>query len=320
MKNCNKNEKTEEMQAIVNSIECILFSLNKFSLNINKQKKNSFFYFLNIIHSWITNKKNSNKNFVLVFLQTSERVYNFIKILIGITNRFKILEISKKFKFLLNRNFIYLTLKNSINFIQICKSLKKNKKLDKSLFFSINNQVTENYLFVENGNGKFEFKFMNIFEDNRKYFFFLNQFTKVNPLDFGITIKNLKLYDFLNSFNFKLKRSTNSYIKFINFMKKINYFKTLVILDDLKNLHNFQFKNITHDFSSITKNSSFRYNLSAIKKFNSNKVRGLIISNKIWKKNNLFNRIDPRTLTVIFKIKSLSNKDNLSGIKSFFYF
>jgi len=45
MKYCNKNEKTEEMQAIVNSIECILFSLNKFSLNINKQKKIHFFTF-----------------------------------------------------------------------------------------------------------------------------------------------------------------------------------------------------------------------------------------------------------------------------------
>lgn len=320
MKYFNKNKKTKEMQIIVSSIECLLFSLKKFSLNINAQKKLSFFYFLNIIHSWITNKKNSNKNFVLVFLQTSEKIYNFIKILIGITNRFKIIEFSKKFKFLLNKNFIHLTLKNNTNFIQISQRFKKNKKFDMSLFFSINNQVIENYLFVENRNSKFDFKFLNIFEDNRKYFFFLNQFTKVNLLDLGIGIKNVELYHFLNSFNFKLKRSTNTSINFINSMKKINYFKILVILDNLKNLHNFQFKNITDDFSIITKKSSFRFNLSAIKKFNSNKVRGLIIKNKIWKKNNLFNRIDPRTLTVIFKIKSLSNKDHLSEIKSFFYF
>ncbi len=308
------------MQSIVSSIDCLLFSLKKFSLNINKQKKLSFFYFLNIIHSWITNKKGSNKNFVLVFLQTSEKVYNFIKILIGITNRFKILEFSKKFNFPLSRNFIYLTLKNNINLIQICQIIKKNKKFDTSLSFSIKNQVIENYLFVENRNGKFDFKFMNIFEDNRKYFSFLNQFKKVNFLDFGITIKNVELYHFLNSFNFKLKRSTNSFINFINFMKKMNYFKTLIILDDLKNLPNFQSKNITSYFLSITNNSSLRYNLNAIKKFNSNKVHGLVISNKIWKKRNLFNRIDPRTLTVVFKIKSLSKKNHLSGIKSFFYF
>jgi hypothetical protein len=320
MNHSNKNEKTEEMQIIVNSIECLLFSLKKFSLNMNNQKKVSFFYFLNIMHSWITNKKNSNKNFVLVFLQTSEKVYNFIKILIGITSRFRILDFSKKFKFLLSRNLIYLTLKNNINLIQICQLLKKNKKFFTSSFFSINNQLNENYLFVENGNGKFDFKFVNIFEDNRKYFFLLNQFAKFNLLDFHFTIKNVELYLFLNSFNLKLKRSINSYIKVINFMKKKNYIKTLFILDGLKNLHNFQFKSITHDFSSITRNSSFRSNLSAIKKFNSNKVRGLIISNKIWKKNNLFNRIDPRTLTVIFKIKFLSKKDNLYGIKSFFYF
>ena len=103
-------------------------------------------------------------------------------------------------------------------------------------------------------------------------------------------------------------------------VQEMNYFKTLIILDDLKNLPNFQSKNITSYFLSITNNSSLRYNLNAIKKFNSNKVHGLVISNKIWKKRNLFNRIDPRTLTVVFKIKSLSKKNHLSGIKSFFYF
>ena len=54
---------------------------------------------------------------------------------------------------------------------------------------------------------------------------------------------------------------------------------------------------------------------------NSNKSEFYIKDKKsLWKKNNLFNRIDPRTLTVLFKIKFESNKKHLTVIKSFFYF
>ena len=320
MKIDNEFVKTKEVKFIANSIEYLLFSFIEFSIKIGYQTDLRLVKAPNFRNFWTMGKKTSNRNFVLVFLQTSVKIYNFVKFLICVTNKFKILGFPKKSKLLLNRSFTYLTLKNNLNKNQIYQKFKKREKTKALLFNTPENLTTDSYLFIESRKNKFDYKFINIFDNNRKYFSFLNQFTKIKSLNFDIAIKNIRLHLFLNSFKFKLEKSLDLFIEFKNYIKTKSYFKTLIIIDDLTSFYNFHLNNIANNFSSISHSSSLRYNLNVIKKFNSNKVNVLIIEEKIWKKNNLFNRIDPRTLTVLFKIKFESNKKHLTVIKSFFYF
>ena len=200
MKINNEFVNIKEESFFVNSIEYLLFSFKEFSLKIGNPIDLHGSMASNFTNFWTMGKKTSSKNFVLVFLQTSEKIYNFIKFLICVTDKFKILEFSKKSTFPLSRNFTYLTLKNSLNMIQVCQNIKRKLRTNSVLFTHSENLATESYLFIENRKNKSNYKVINIFENNRKYFSLLNQFTKIKPLNFDIALINIRLHFFFEFF------------------------------------------------------------------------------------------------------------------------
>merc|ERR1712216_103777 len=100
---------TMKIESLQNIICCLLFSSLNLSTNLP----------LNIVKCWLKNKKVSKNYCIVVFLDTIECFYKFIRLLSDFTERIKILNLFENSDLILNKNYIYLVLKNNFNFFQI---------------------------------------------------------------------------------------------------------------------------------------------------------------------------------------------------------
>ena len=110
---------TMKIEFLQNIICCLLFSSLNLSIDIKEKKNFSTNLPLNIVKCWLKNKKVSKNYCIVVFLDTIECFYKFIRLLSDFTERIKILNLFENSDLILNKNYIYLVLKNNFNFFQI---------------------------------------------------------------------------------------------------------------------------------------------------------------------------------------------------------
>ena len=146
---------TMKIEFLQNIICCLLFSSLNLSIDIKEKKNFSTNLPLNIVKCWLKNRKVSKNYCIVVFLDTIECFYKFIRLLSDFTERIKILNLFENSDLILNKNYIYLVLKNNFNFFQIrskfqflflaqklkkkcylTKKKKKKAKFDKRIFFT----------------------------------------------------------------------------------------------------------------------------------------------------------------------------------------
>ena len=146
---------TMKIESLQNIICCLLFSSLNLSIDIKEKKNFSTNLPLNIVKCWLKNKKVSKNYCIVVFLDTIECFYKFIRLLSDFTERIKILNLFENSDLILNKNYIYLVLKNNFNFFQIRSKFqflflaqkykkkfyltpkkKKKAKFDKRIFFT----------------------------------------------------------------------------------------------------------------------------------------------------------------------------------------
>jgi len=296
---------------------CLFYSL-KGSLNTVKLESKRIHCFHTIVGLWFSNEKSSKNNSAIIFFQTTEALFNFIKFFIGFTNKIKILNFSNKTKTKMKNTFVYLALNNNLNYINISSKLLKILKVDTPDFYSINNLFKEFFILTEYKKGKLEYIFINTLHHNKKTSSPII-YQKCEKLIFDATINYQKLPILLNSVNLNVTTSLEFFFESLELIVKIPKTKILFISNDLSRITSFCKKDMRKNSLIIKNTTSILSILKVLKKFNSNQSQSLFICDDNWKKDKLFNRIDSRNLTIIFKI-NLNNKTTNYNIKSFFYF
>lgn len=295
-----------------------LFSSLKFSIIFKKVRTPPIFYPLYLLEYGSGDKKCSINNCTLVFLQTQENLFNFIKFFVRFSNNLKILNPIKKLNLHLENNCIYFILKNNLNSIAISTKLKNSLKLENSNFYQIKNVQTEGYFITENLGGKIKFLVVKTIETSNKNFIVMSFYKKITILT--LDLKYLYLPYILNSLYLKVVRDLDIFFNFLNLMIKNGQTKIILITNDLSFFKDFLVQRLSKNFLFLPNFSSVDHVLKGLKKFNSSKKSNLLIESSIWKEKNLFNRIDPRNLAVILKIIINRKESNIYKIKSFFYF
>lgn len=188
-----------------------------------------------------------------------------------------------------------------------------------SSFYSIKNPLKEFFVLTEYTNGKLKYSIVNISHQNKKSAT-LHFSQKYENLTLSVIINCKKLPFLLNSIQMRLTTSLEFFFKSLDLIIKMPKIKILIISNDISKLASFCIRNINNNFLLLKNTSSIVSTLKALKRFNSYQPQSLVICADNWKKNNLFNRIDPRELTIIFKINLQTITTKKYNIKSFFYF
>ena len=137
---------------------------------------------------------------------------------------------------------------------------------------------------------------------------------------FKLRKKQKEVFNFSNYIKILPVRPFDFFVKLLKQPLVLNLPKILIIIDTEIMLKNF-FGNVRKKiFSLITNNTSIHQTIKFLKKFNSNKKKIIIIESAIWKKTNLYNRIDFRDITAAFKITGNKKKNNQLSIRTFLYF
>lgn len=295
-----------------------LFSSLKFSIEYKKRRFPPTQYPLYLLELAAGDKKCSINNCIFVFLQTQENLFNFIKFFAKFSNKLKILNLSKKLNLQLEGNYIYLILKNKLNSIGISTNLKNSLKNENSNFNQIKDIPAEGYFITEILGGKIKFLVFNTIETATKNFIVMSFYKKIKVL--ALDLKYQNFHCILNFVNLRIARNSDYFFSFLNLMIKHRQAKIIIIINELSFLKTFSIKPLSKNILFLPNFSSVHHILKDLKKFNSSEKFSFFIESAIWKEKNLFNRIDPRNLTVILKIILNKKQGNIYEIKSFFYF
>ena len=290
------------------------FSSLKISLNSKKQK---IFNPLSFLLSSVVDKKLSRKQYVFIISDTSEKLINFVKIFTSLTVKFKVLNSFNKYKQFLQPNTVYLASNNNLNFLKLSERFMEFSDINSPSIFSLAKLKTGNYFFIEKIKKTFSFKILQTYQNRKKNITSLYLVKKEEWLSFNVSVRTLKKNYFLNFFNFRFKKPFKplhgSFKQFIEIIEN----KIILIVKDNLSLKKLCKKIIGKNFIPITDVSTVKYIIKALKKFNSDSETSLIVYQRIWKDKHLFDRIDPRKSSVLFKIN-----EKIKGtykIKSFFF-
>lgn len=310
-----KNEKSVYFESI---LKYYIFSSLKILFKSTIPEILSTFKLTYFIGAWYSNLKLSNNSCIFVFLQTTEDLYNFVKFFVRFTDKIKIFHSNEKINLQIESNYFYLIMKNSLNSITISSGLQ-NLLIPDCPFLSIKESTKDCFLLTEITGKKLKLRALNFFKYAHKTLnvFPLNQ--KNKTLDLRITLNFTNFHFFLNSVNLEFSRKKNGFFEFLNLMIRNGDNKVLLIINDVSFLAGFFRQILSNNFSILSNFSSVEKILKDLKKFNSGLKPVLIICSEVWGNKSLFNRIDPRDLTVILKI-NLNKFKKIPHIKSFFYF
>ena len=310
-----KNKKSVYFESI---LKYYLFSSLKILFKSTSPEILSNFNLTYFIGALISNLKLSNNSCIFVFLQTTEDLYNFVKFFVRFTDKIKIFHANEKINSQIESNYFYLIMKNSLNSIRISSGLQ-NLLFPECSFLSIKESTEDCFFLTEITGKKLKLQALNFFKYTHETLNVIPLNQKIKTLDLRITLNFRNLHFFLNSVNLEFSRKKNGFFEFLNLMIRNGNNKVLLIINDVSFLAGF-FRQILINYFSILSNfSSVEKILKDLKKFNSGLKPVLIICSEVWENKSLFNRIDPRDLTVILKI-NLNKLKKIPYIKSFFYF
>lgn len=310
-----KNKKSVYFESI---LKHYLFSSLKILFKSTSSEILSNFNLTYFIGALYSNLKLSNNSCIFVFLQTTEDLYNFIKFFVRFTDKIKIFHSNEKINSQIESNYFYLIMKNSLNSIRISSGLQ-NLLFPECSFLSIKESTEDCFFLTEITGKKLKLQALNFFKYTHETLNVIPLNQKIKTLDLRITLNFTNLHFFLNSVNLEFSRKKNGFFEFLNLMIRNGNNKVLLIINDVSFLAGF-FRQILINYFSILSNfSSVEKILKDLKKFNSGLKPVLIICSEVWENKSLFNRIDPRDLTVILKI-NLNKLKKIPYIKSFFYF
>jgi hypothetical protein len=317
-KSLNFKEKNKKSVYFEGILKYYLFSSLKIFFKSTSYEILSNFKPTYFIGTWYSNLKLSNNSCIFVFLQTTENLYNFVKFFVRFTDKLKIFHSNEKIISQIESNYFYLIMKNSLNSIRISSGLQ-NLLIPECPFLSIKESTKDCFFLTEITGKKLKLQAFNFFKYTHETLNIIPLNQKNKTLDLQITLNFTNFNFFLNSVNLEFSRKKNSFFEFLNLLIKNGDNKILLIINDVSILAGFFRQILINNFSILSKFSSVKKILKDLKQFNSGLKPVLITCSEVWENKSLFNRIDPRDLTVILKI-NLTKLKKVPYIKSFFYF
>ena len=275
-----------------NIICCLLFSSLDFLIDIKKKKNISTNLPLNIVNCWLKNRKFSENHCIVVFLDTIECFYKFIRLLGDFTERIKILNLFENSDIILNKNYIYLVLRNNFNFFQIRSKFQ-------FLFFSQKFQKKFNLTPKKKKQSMIREFFLKNYRSSARYLK-LHQRNKI--LQFKTKLDTKKNKSFFNFIDLNFTDSFGVFFDFLNSLIKMDKIKIIIIVNRIPYLEHLSTKYIQDNLSVITDSMGTRKTLRILKKFNSKEKYCLITKSDVFKNKFLIRRIDQRSLTIVFKV------------------
>ena len=302
---------TMKIEFLQNIICCLLFSSLNLSIDIKEKKNFSTNLPLNIVKCWLKNRKVSKNYCIVVFLDTIECFYKFIRLLSDFTERIKILNLFENSDLILNKNYIYLVLKNNFNFFQIRSKFQLlflARKLKKKCYLTLKKKKRQNLIS--------EFFLQNY----RSYSRYLKLYQRHKILQFKSKLDTKKNKSFFNFIDLNFTDSFGLFFDYLNSLITIDKIKTIIIVNRIPYAKHLSSRYIQDDLSVITNSMSTRKTLRILKKFNSKEKYCLITKLDVCKNKFIMRRIDQRSLTIIFKVFLGLKKEKIDEVKSSFFF
>ena len=303
---------TMKIEFLQNIICCLLFSSLNLSIDIKEKKNFSTNLPLNIVKCWLKNKKVSKNYCIVVFLDTIECFYKFIRLLSDFTERIKILNLFENSDLILNKNYIYLVLKNNFNFFQIRSKFQflfLAQKLKKKCYLTLKKKKKRQNLISEF-----------FLQNYRSYSRYLKLYQRHKILQFKSKLDTKKNKSFFNFIDLNFTDSFALFFDFLNSLITIDKIKIIIIVNRIPYFKHLSSRYIQDDLSVITNSMSTRKTLRILKKFNSKEKYCLITKLDVCKNKFIMRRIDQRSLTIIFKVFLGLKKEKIDEVKSSFFF
>ena len=301
-----------KIESLQNIICCLLFSSLNLSIDIKEKKNFSTNLPLNIVKCWLKNRKVSKNYCIVVFLDTIECFYKFIRLLSDFTERIKILNLFENSDLILNKNYIYLVLKNNFNFFQIRSKFQflfLSQKLQKKFYLTPKKKKKRQNLISEF-----------FLQNYRSYSRYLKLYQRHKILQFKSKLDTKKNKSFFNFIDLNFTDSFALFFDFLNSLITIDKIKIIIIVNRIPYFKHLSSRYIQDDLSVITNSMSTRKTLRILKKFNSKEKYCLITKLDVCKNKFIMRRIDQRSLTIIFKVFLGLKKEKIDEVKSSFFF
>ena len=301
-----------KIEFLQNIICCLLFSSLNLSIDIKEKKNFSTNLPLNIVKCWLKNRKLSKNYCIVVFLDTIEYFYKFIRLLGDFTERIKILNLFENSDLILNKNYIYLVLKNNFNFFQIRSKFQ---------FLFLAQKLKKNFYLTPKKKKKRQNLISKFFLQNyRSYSRYLKLYQKHKILQFKSKLDTKKNKSFFNFINLNFTDSFGLFFDFLNSLITMDKIKIIIVVNRIPYFKHLSSRYIQDDLSVITNSMSTRKTLRILKKFNSKEKYCLITKLDVCKNKFIMRRIDQRSLTIVFKVFLGLKKEKIDKVKSSFFF